>query len=269
MNATSTPQRIMMLGDLHGDTSFATKVIRTSRRHKIDLIIQVGDFGYDTDVISQRYLDAVNTALEQAGLTMLVVDGNHENHDALQAAPVNPETGLRPLHDHITHLPRGYTWTWDDTVWVAAGGASSINSHHLTPGYDWWPGEIMNAAEQQRVLNAGTADILVTHDAPWGTPTLTAAYKQHLPIEERNQMWPLTQIAMSDRHQQLIRDLCDELEATRVIHGHHHHRYDDTITRPELPDLHVHGLGMNGQGQDAWMIVGPTGHPLPRTPETA
>lgn len=259
--AAPAPRRVLMLGDLHGDTVFATKLVRKTPRYDVDVIIQVGDFGYDTTSEKERYLDAVDRELDRADLHMAVVDGNHDNHNALNDLPIDPATNMRPLREHVTHLPRGFAWTWDDTVWAAAGGASSINSHQLISGFDWWPGEVMSMAEQHRVLNLGHVDVLVTHDAPWGTPTLSAAYKQHLPVWERLAPWPHEQVAASDRHQKLIRELCDALTVTRIIHGHHHHRYDDAIARDELPDLHVHGLGMNGQGQDAWMVVNSRGEP--------
>lgn len=252
----------MVVGDLHGDTTAALGVIRSAVRHKVDLIVQVGDFGYWHGPSGDRFLYVLNRELGRASLDLWFVDGNHENHDRLHALPTDPETGRRSVREHIHHLPRGHRWLWGDTAWLAAGGAFSVDRHRGTEYVDWWPTETMSAAEVYMATQR-RADVVIAHDAPWGTPYLAELYDQDVPPGARHrQPWPVDALHESDNHQRSLRCICDAVGATRVLHGHHHVRYDDLIVRDSQPSLHVTGLGMNGDGEDLWVIVDAAGRVL-------
>jgi hypothetical protein len=41
---------------------------------------------------------------------LLFADGDHEDHDRLNGLPIDSDTALRKITNHIRHLPRGYRW---------------------------------------------------------------------------------------------------------------------------------------------------------------
>lgn len=73
------PGTVMLAGDWHGNTGWATSLIASAGIRDIPVVLQLGDFGYwvpgrRTDT----YLDAIETACVRHGVTVLWVDGNHE-----------------------------------------------------------------------------------------------------------------------------------------------------------------------------------------------
>jgi hypothetical protein len=65
-----------------------------------------------------RFLDGVERAAATAGISVWFIDGNHENFNLLYSLPLDAD-GQRPVRDHITHLPRGYRWTWAGRTMLA------------------------------------------------------------------------------------------------------------------------------------------------------
>ena len=119
MSRTAAPNRIIVAGDWHGNTSWALDVIGRAgellagEEHRV--ILHLGDFGIWPGHEGCDYICDVALALAQADAQLWFVDGNHEDHDQLRhdagselAIPVGP--GL--YGDTICWLPRGHRWEW-------------------------------------------------------------------------------------------------------------------------------------------------------------
>ena len=91
---TEISGRLLITGDLHGDTAALTMITRQLREG--DALFVAGDFGFvfwdnrDEHV----FLDDVDRFLQKINGYIIFADGNHENHRALNKFPVN--NGIMP-----------------------------------------------------------------------------------------------------------------------------------------------------------------------------
>ena len=83
-NITRNYNKIAFLGDLHGNSNNAHKLIDyiMKQEEKPDLFIQVGDMGVMGELF-ERYLDKLNKKLETYNIELWFIDGNHENFNWL------------------------------------------------------------------------------------------------------------------------------------------------------------------------------------------
>lgn len=126
------PSRILLVGDLHANTLAASQAIDHAQAVGADLILQIGDFGYwPRDRAGQRYLLKVDARLDDAGVPLWFIPGNHEDWSALGRQPLDG-AGLRVISDRIREVPIGHRWTWGTTRWLAIGGGTSVDRHHRT-----------------------------------------------------------------------------------------------------------------------------------------
>jgi hypothetical protein len=95
-----------MAGDWHGDTGHARSVIDWMAREGAEGIVHLGDFGVWPGTSGQRYLRAVQDALEAAGIWLVFVDGNHDDHWQLRERD-NGVPGPVQVRRNLWHLPRG------------------------------------------------------------------------------------------------------------------------------------------------------------------
>jgi hypothetical protein len=241
--SVTPPGRILVVGDLHANTGAGFSVIDHAAALASDLILQVGDFGFWFDPQGSKYLRKMEARLAARDLRLWWVDGNHEQFDRLNAIPVGDD-GRRQISEHIWHLPRGFRWQWNNTVWVAAGGAVSVDQNYRTEGKTWFPAEELTDQQVDQIIADGPADIVVAHDAPLGIPFLRIRLGQDKPAWRRESQWPTGLIVRSDEHQRRVRRLVEGVHASRVFHGHHHIRYSDTLAAAH-GDVQIEGLGMD------------------------
>ena len=133
----TTPTRIAFAGDWHENAVYAQRAIRYARKQNADVLVHLGDFGYS---FSDHFVNTVTRDLGRAGMPLLFVDGNHEDHPKLNQYPVEAN-GLRKVTDRVWHLPRGFRWQWDGVRFLALGGAHSVDRPYRTAGVSWWSEE--------------------------------------------------------------------------------------------------------------------------------
>lgn len=226
------PAKIAFAGDWHADLSWAVAAVYAAHDHHADVIIHTGDFGYTFD---QRYLKGLTTALAYTKTPLLFVDGNHEDHAWLAAKPLGAH-GLRQLTPWIWHLPRGYRWTWGGVRFLALGGAHSVDGMWRRRNrLLWQPQERVSDETAAKVIAAGRADVMVSHDCPDGVD---------IPGLHDND-FPEFEIACANDHRRLIRRIVERVQPAAIWHGHYHRRYR---RRAQLGygTVHVTGLDMNG-----------------------
>lgn len=102
--------------------------------------------------------------------TTLFVDGNHENHDALNNYEVVELYGGRAhrIRHNLFHLMRGEIYTIENKKFFAFGGAQSTDRQYRTPYISWWPNELPNKAEIDYAIenldkNNWEVDYIITH----------------------------------------------------------------------------------------------------------
>jgi hypothetical protein len=227
------PERIAFAGDWHANTAWARSAIRYAADAGADVIVQLGDFGYDYPA---SFVQGVDTALREVGLELWFVDGNHEAFPTLLRYPVL-EHGRRRLTDRVWHLPRGYRWSWAGVSFLALGGAHSVDRPWREPGTSWWSQETLTDAELAAAAAGGPVDVLVSHDCPSGVDLPGLAETAHF--------WPPTALGAAAAHRARIRTVVDAVRPGQIWQGHYHRRYDVGADLGYGP-VHVHGLHCDG-----------------------
>jgi hypothetical protein len=242
---TTTPPRLVAIaGDWHGNHLWARHAISkmsgdlpaTGPR----LVIHVGDWGLWPG--KNSYVSDVSQALDDYGMTMWMIDGNHDDHSQLAALHAT-EPGPVPLDDaqRIWHLPRGTRWDWHGVRWLAVGGAGSPDAPRRIPGVSWWPQEVITATEASIISAGGEADVLVAHDCP-------RAFMPTLPGPPA--WWDLTLCHQSSDQLQFI---TDSVQPVTVFHGHLHMSRND-VFNTTWGSVNVVGLDMDGEDGN-WSVV--------------
>lgn len=228
------PARVLVAGDWHGNTHRGVGVIQSAGIRGIPVVLQLGDFGFWVPgANSDAYLDTLNAACEEYGVELLWVDGNHEDHRTLNSLPLN-DIGVRPIREHITHLPRGFRWTWHRRRWMSLGGAHSVDKHMRKEGRSWWPEEYLSDADIDRAVGGGPVDVIVAHDCP---------DRVDIPGLAPDGFWPAAQIADAEAHRFLVGKVVDATKPGILFHGHYHRRYNAVRTLPSGGQTAIIGLG--------------------------
>lgn len=216
-----------------GDTHGADSVNRLSHRRwprgrsltRDDYVVICGDFGLVWSPLEVRrskedrhWLDW----LEGRPWTTLFVDGNHENHDMLDAMPEVPWRGgmVHEVRPHVLHLMRGYAFDLPvgdhvETL-LAFGGARSHDIEWRTEGVSWWPRELPESWEFDRCRRTLDArgwrvDWVATHDMPGRLKG------QAIPWEPRG-----GERRMNDRLNGFLDELDERLDFRCWYLGHYH-----------------------------------------------
>jgi predicted phosphodiesterase len=242
------PARVAFAGDWHGNAVYAREAIEYAADHSADVVVHLGDFGYQ---FRPAFLRAVGKALTDTGIRrLLFVDGNHEDHRWLARRPAHP-SGLRSLGYNIWHLPRGFRWRWAGLRWLALGGAHSVDAGwRRQTGALWQTEEHISAEQATAVISGGPTDILLSHDCPHGVdiPGLQPG------------LFDPHELFLADAHRQLLRALVDQVRPARIWHGHYHTYYQQAVsfdwpppgpTRPAV----VTGLDCDGSALERNITV--------------
>jgi hypothetical protein len=105
--------------------------------------------------------------------TTLIIDGNHENHERLQAYPIQNFHGGKAsqIHNTIWYLRRGEVFELCGKTCFVMGGAMSIDRKWRVKGDGWWPQEVPSQEDRQNAqenlaLHNDRVDLVFTHTCP-------------------------------------------------------------------------------------------------------
>ena len=250
----TAPTRVLVAGDWHGATDWAVGVIEQLPKLLPDephpLILHAGDFGVWPGLAGKMYLRAVHNALADVGATLWFVDGNHEDHARLgqlwkrvyTGKPIGFPLNIRNAESLIHWLPRGHRWTWHDRVWLALGGATSVDWKVRREGISWWPQEAITYRQGMDVMAAGKADVMLTHDCPDNVP---------MRLPDAPGWWDME---AAEDHREKLGVIVDEVKPSWLIHGHYHLHHQTTVQRDYGP-LHVTGLDQNGALRGNYQVL--------------
>jgi hypothetical protein len=242
------PGRIGVAGDWHGNTAWATRAVR-----KIcallpadgpRVIVQLGDFGIWPGARGREYLSGLDAALAAADAVLWFVDGNHEDFTQLARFRPGPD-GRAQVTDRIWHLPRGHRWRWHGRDWLALGGAVSLDRAGRTAGADWWPEEEITWPQAGAVIEAGPADVMVTHECPAGI--------EHA-FPPPPSWWSPADLRRSGAHRALLGEVVLAVRPRWLMHGHLHLSYQRQVDLGYGP-VDVTGLDCDGAQSGNWAIL--------------
>ena len=236
------PTGITLAGDWHGKVGAAKFALREAAKAGSSVVVHTGDFGIWPDGNGRVFLDHVESLLGKHQLTLIFVDGNHEDFDQLDNYPISQQHELRCVRPRLYHAPRGARWNWSGLTWLALGGATSLDRPGRIPGQTWWPGEEVTWAEAQTALDGGPADVMVTHDCPFGVdiPNLPPA-----------SVWLDSELRRANQHRQVMAEVVRGVRPTHLFHGHFHSRYTAELDLGGGLSCEVTGLDRDGtQGRN-------------------
>lgn len=187
---------IYVTGDTHRDfLRFTTESFPDQKEMtKNDIVIICGDFGGVWDQTETPEEKWWLNWLDNKPFTTVFVDGNHENHDRLDAMPTNLWKGgeVHQLRSSVFHLKRGQVFDFDGFKVFTMGGAVS---HDIKDGvlekddpriklwqYDfkklfrinkisWWDREMPSNDEYETgrknlAMHHNKVDLIVSHCPP-------------------------------------------------------------------------------------------------------
>jgi len=227
---------IYITGDTHGDIRrlSTSSFFEQKDMTKDDYVIILGDFGMVWDYkgesrFERHWLDW----LEEKPFTTLFIDGNHENHDRLDAMEVEEWNGgkVHRVRPSVIHLMRGSVYDIDGLKVFAFGGASShdIKDGILEPDdprikswskdfgrlfrvnkRSWWERELPSEAEMEEGRQNLAAvdwkvDYVLTHCTSASTTVLIGGNSYEQDILTR-----------------YLQEIREKLTYKRWFFGHHH-----------------------------------------------
>ncbi|MFE7744386.1 metallophosphoesterase [Nocardia sp. NPDC057455] len=237
------PIKVVGAGDWHGNGNFAVRAVRYAADQGADVILHVGDFAFD---FAPKYMAALQRALEDTGLTLGFVSGNHDSYDYLDKREAEHGCTAIPLRPNIYYLPRCYRWSWNGIRFLAMGGAVSVDRQWRIPGREWWDRETITFREAQKATDDGLVDVMICHDVPAGV---------HIPgIAGNPHGFPQREIDASEQHRYLLRQIVDQVQPKLVFSGHYHCRHTG-ILHGDGYTSEVHILDCDGAEFDDNMTV--------------
>lgn len=239
------PRRILVAGDVHMYGSWMRELIEVARAEHCQAIVQLGDLGFfPRRTAGARFLATAEECLGEAGITLVFIDGNHDDLDSLALSTRRMVGPFAEISQNILYVPRGTRFEWHGVRFLAVGGAYSIDQHwrrvaELRPRTLWWPSEVLSDSDVELASRGGDVDILLAHDSPAGVeiPGL-----QTIPDADENR-----------------RQLARVVDATRpqlLLHGHFHFRiegvYENGALGLRVPTI---GLAAEHNGRDSYIVI--------------
>jgi hypothetical protein len=209
-------------------------------RVEAEQIIQVGDFGYGFDrkqykggdsLLECVFVRHVEKMVEETGIPLYWLPGNHENYDLLGyaiegegtalAAPITlQDDGTYECRPGVFYIPRGTVLERGEKRILACGGAASVDKARRQPFISWWPGELITDADVAKCRQAGKVDILLSHDLPLAVSVVD----RHL-----DPYWGEEAARTTLENRVKISRVLSNCGATLMIHGHLHHGYTEEV----------------------------------------
>lgn len=223
--------RVLVCGDLHGDARHTQYLAVEARRRDIDLIIQLGDWGFKGfDRPGKPALVGLTRMLSHQGVKMWFLDGNHDDHDWLRELARTSNNEPVDVNDQIRYLPRGSTFDLDGVSCMALGGAYSIDKEwRIQHNAGWWPQEMISLRECHQAIDNGKAaevKIMFTHDCPEGVCPIVGTMSFGYKADE------------SSRSNRLaVSAVVEEVHPELLLHGHMHHRYTNMYGHTRIEGL--------------------------------
>jgi len=154
---------LLAFGDLHCDRRHLRGLVERTVEERCDALLSLGDLCYAPgNPEGRRFLRSAGALLRRTGLQLLLVEGNHDDAEALARAQArSPASGPVPLGFRLHHLPAGTRFRLGRLRCLAYGGAFPVQPRRA--GRDWRRAARERAA-LQRLAAGGKIDVLFCHD---------------------------------------------------------------------------------------------------------
>jgi predicted phosphodiesterase len=156
--------RLLVFGDLHCDRRHLRGLVERAVEERCDALLSLGDLSYlPNDPEGRRFLRSAGALLRRAGLELLLVDGNHDDAEALALARARAAaSGPVPIGFRLHHLPAGTRFRLGRLRCLAYGGAYPVRPRGA--GREWHRAAARERAALKRLADGGEIDLLFCHD---------------------------------------------------------------------------------------------------------
>lgn len=245
--------RIGVAGDWHGSIAWAQLALPALRRRDVGLVFHVGDFGIWPGRDGAAFLKAVEWWCARTNVQLVVTPGNHEDYDQINAALARADGKPAWLTEHIAVLPRGYRWTVAGRSFVSLGGGPSVDYEDRIEGIDWWPAEAITDEDVERVLAGGSAEVMLTHDAPDGSTNAVGRIVDTNPLR-----WSAGALAYAAEGRSRLTQAVQGVQPSLLVHGHYHLKADQTVAHGDSWSCRYVSLA-NEHRSGNLAVIDPTG----------
>lgn len=151
-----------------------------------DYLIVAGDFA---GVMTRGELERILSLYADLPVTVLFVDGNHENFDLLDGFPEREEFcgKVGVLSENVLHLKRGELYEIEGKRIFTFGGGTSIDKYRREEGVSWWARELPTDEEllhaKETLKDAGHIDYIITHSCPTRALSAMSPYLYSMKLE--------------------------------------------------------------------------------------
>lgn len=222
-----------VLGDTHGNERWILGALERFVNEGVAIIIQVGDLGVWSGEAQGRMWNRVNAALSSNGQQLLVAPGNHENYDRI--ARIKPDAqGWLPFRERILLAPRGHRTAMGGRSFLWLGGAGSTDRSDRIRGAgsgvakSWWPQEALTDNDVEVTMSGGAADIMVSHDAPFGVASIDSR------LEGNPEGFEPADLAWANASRERFTTAFDAVRPQLLLHGHFHFPVDEVVDRGDF-----------------------------------
>lgn len=201
--------KLMIVGDVHGNFSKLNTILN---KQPPDVLLVCGDFGHwpGHDFASYKRLKHPKTEI-------YFCDGNHENHHDLIARQ-NQNGGKRDpvqVAERIYWMPRGTIKKFPhigNTIFI--GGGDSVDKHMRTPGYDWFPEEILKEGELGELFETDEKKVIIDTVISHTSPTSIDPFKGTKVEWHRDKS--------EDPSRDVLQAFMEKFKPERWFFGHYH-----------------------------------------------
>ncbi len=149
---------ILILGDTHTQWFHIGQHLEEANKLSptpVEAIVQVGDFG----VFPLEW-----SSFRGSPIPLYFIEGNHEDFDLLGRMAQGAQNPICLNKQNVIYVPRGTSFELGGLKWVGLGGCRKFDDNPANCP----EGSIIKEEDLKKTLLQKKADILVTHDGPFG-----------------------------------------------------------------------------------------------------
>lgn len=192
---------MLIIGDVHGKTNQFLDLVSEYRERSSELIIQLGDLGFQKQWDEVKKWCAVNNETN-----LRIIPGNHDDYDRYFKVLVN--------YTWVRVAPLLVDDIWIESSYFGVQGANSIDKHLRTENKDWFSNEEMSYARLGEAVDLyieAKPRVVFSHTCP------SSVKKQLFGYEE------------SSRTEQALQFMFELHQPEIHFFGHFHQSVDEVI----------------------------------------
>lgn len=220
--------KVVVAGDWHSNTRYIPQVVARIRERAPDarFLIHAGDFNIGHGELARKQLLFTEAMFETTSIERaVIVLGNHDDWGRFRSSEAWRRGEPHQLDGtRFYAAPRAHVLTGAGRRILLFGGAASLQDRRVEDS-NWWPEELASETEYDAAGQVPNIDILITHEAPDGATTATAAFERG----QNPNRFAADRVVLSAASRDRTTRLSDVLLPALHFHGHLHFNAEGTL----------------------------------------